>query len=100
MDYRKEKWLNKIITYYPFNVPMLRKKYQNIWEADVPYVDRIKADLGIKGVVSITHEDGKLLNVSKYEGEEYIQFRKWDWDIETDFKVRGEEWEEKSFVWI
>ena len=56
--------LKKIVVNTPMEVTKERDKYQKIWEADIPYVERVSYDIGLKKYIeldTLTPTDGKFL---------------------------------------
>lgn len=63
----------------PMDVRKEREKYRKVWEADIPFTDRVLVDMGFKKAMDID-----TLEPAEYEG---INLRRFSIDIETDDTV-------------
>ena len=52
-DFITGKWLDKVVTKFPYDVPKVRDLFGKTWEADVLYENRVRYDLGIKADIDI-----------------------------------------------
>ena len=79
--------VHKIYAKTPKDIPEIRKTLPVTYEADVPFDDRIRYDLGIKGYIEIPN-DATILDVSEIKSldhtEDDIKPRIMYLDIETD----------------
>ena len=89
--YREEQGLSlyneeliKVTVKSPGDVPEIRKHYPVHYEADVPFVDRVRYDLGIKSVIEIDAPTSTSIVQSQISpAEADITPRYWNFDIET-----------------
>lgn len=76
--------LMQVTTHSPSDVRKVRDKYDETWEADLPFVRRCTADYGMSGFVSVPYESS--FHVSEIESVDAIDIspRVCTYDIEVD----------------
>lgn len=75
--------LFKVTVRVPNDVPDIRKHYPIHYEADIPFVSRVRYDLGIKSVVDIESNTPNITSAQVTPAEADIMPRYWNFDIET-----------------
>jgi len=86
--------LRKVVTRYPFDVPIVRENIEWTYEADVKYNNRISIEIG--KYIDVPHDDNNLLQTIEYSeiisrapGDTII-LRQWNIDIETEDSIDAE----------
>lgn len=76
--------VHRVRVKYPFNVPEVRGEFQETFEADIVYAQRVRYDLGIRNVIRVPDKD--TIHASEVVPDDLnpsIEPRVVVWDIET-----------------